>query len=36
MIGVGLTKFFVFLIVIYLGLIVIEDINNSLKNIKNE
>lgn len=34
MIGVGLTKLFVFLIVTYLALIAIEDINNSLKNIK--
>jgi hypothetical protein len=34
MIGVGLTKLFIYLIVIYLFLITVEDINNSLKNKK--
>ena len=34
MIGIGLTKLFVYVIVIYLALITIEDINNSIKNSK--
>jgi hypothetical protein len=34
MIGIGLTKFFVILIVIYLVFVTIEDVNNSLKNLK--
>lgn len=34
MIGIGLTKLFVILIVIYLGLVTIENVNNSLKNYK--
>ena len=34
MIGVGLTKLFIYLIGIYLFLITVEDINNSLKNRK--
>lgn len=34
MIGIGLTKLFVILIVVYLVLITIEDVNNSIKNYK--
>ena len=34
MIGVGLTKFFIYLIGIYLFFITVEDINNSIKNSK--
>jgi len=31
MIGIGLTKFFIIIILSYLTLITIEDINNSIK-----
>ena len=34
MIGIGLTKLFAILIVVYLVLITIEDVNNSIKNYK--